>query len=224
MTFDRSATTTGCDAAGSPRLEPSRKRRRRKSAGETRSEILDTAEELFRARGYAAVAIADVAAALDMSPANIFKHFRSKTSLIDAITTRHLSGAVERLEAMDRPGPAPERLRNMVRKLMEAHLRDLSQNPYIFEMILLTANLELECGYQYREMMIGRMAEIIEQGCREGSYRVGDVSRAARASFYALGSVLHPVMLANETADILATRRDEIVDLINAALQGPLAK
>lgn len=223
MTFDTSATME-CDATGAPRLEPSRKRRRRKSASETRSEILDTAEELFRARGYATVAIADVAAALDMSPANVFKHFHSKTALVDAITTRHLSSAVERLEAMDMPGPAPERLRNMVRQLMEAHLRDLSQNPYIFEMILLTANLELECGYQYREMMIGRMAEIIEQGCREGSYRVDDVCRAARASFYALGSVLHPVMLANETADIMATRCDEIVDLINAALQGSLAK
>lgn len=223
MTLDGSATTVG-DGTDASRLEPSRKRRRRKSASETRSEILDTAEELFRARGYASVAIVDVATALEMSPANVFKHFHSKTALIDAIAGRHLSGAVERLDAMDRPGPAPERLRNMVRQQMEAHLRDLSQNPYIFEMILLTANLELECGYQYREMMIGRMAEIIEQGCREGSYLVEDVCRAARASFYAFGSVLHPVMLANETADIMATRCDEIVNLINAALQGPLAK
>lgn len=212
----REAHATGAKAANRTVRRP------RKPAAETRTEIVDTAEALFRTRGYAAVAIADIAAALGMSPANVFKHFHSKSNLIDAITTRHLENAVARLETMDGSGPAPERLRHMVRQLMEAHLRDLEQNPFIFEMILLTANLELQCGVRYREMLIGRLGAIIEQGVGEGCYRVKHAERAAHAAFYALGSVLHPVMIAHESPDILATRCDEIVDLINAALQSAL--
>ncbi|MBO3758117.1 TetR family transcriptional regulator [Ciceribacter sp. L1K23] len=196
----------------------------RKPASETRNDILDTAEALFRSRGYAAVAIADVAAELEMSPANIFKHFHSKTKLIDAIATRHLSHVVDRLDIITGAGPAPERFRHMVRTLMEIHLRDIEQNPYIFEMILLSTDLELKCGDLYRDMMIERIDLIIRQGCEEGSYCVDDVERSARTAFFALASVLHPVMIAKESADILATRCDEIVDLINAALQRTLAR
>ena len=73
-------------------------RRPRRSAEETREEILNTAESLFRTHGYASVAIADIAAALSMSPANVFKHFRTKTSLVDAIATR----AIEKFEKRGR--------------------------------------------------------------------------------------------------------------------------
>lgn len=200
------------------------RRRLRKPANETRSDILDKAEALFRSRGYAAVAIADVAAALEMSPANVFKHFHTKTNLIDAIATRHVAALVDRLDAITDHGAAPDRLRGMVRTLMQAHIRDLKQNPYLFELVLLSADLELTCGDQYKDMMIDRIGTIIEKGCQEGSYQVGDIPRAARSTFYALASVLHPVMIAKEPADILATRCDEIVDLLNAALQGALVK
>jgi len=61
------------------------KRRPRRSAEETRRDILAKAEELFRERGFNAVAIADIAAALGMSPANVFKNFNSKNALVDAI-------------------------------------------------------------------------------------------------------------------------------------------
>ena len=60
-------------------------RRPRRKAEETRADILSMAEMLFRQRGYVAVSIADIATALGMSPANIFKHFHSKTALVDAI-------------------------------------------------------------------------------------------------------------------------------------------
>ena len=60
-------------------------RRPRRKAEETREDILSMAELLFRQRGFVAVSIADIAAALGMSPANVFKHFRSKAALVDAI-------------------------------------------------------------------------------------------------------------------------------------------
>ncbi|MCM2475947.1 TetR/AcrR family transcriptional regulator [Rhizobium sp. CG5] len=199
-------------------------RRPRRKAEETREDILNIAESLFRARGYSSVAIADIAAALGMSPANVFKHFHTKTSLIDAISSRHIESLAHRLARPD-PGKAPpERLLCMVEQLMESHLRDLKDNPHVFEMILLTTRQELECGLHYRAMVAADIASIIEDGMRQGIYHVEDSLRSAHTAAMALSCVLHPVMIANEKPDILATRCREVVDLINAALQNPLVR
>ncbi|GEO86892.1 TetR family transcriptional regulator [Ciceribacter naphthalenivorans] len=182
------------------------------------------AEELFRTRGYASVAIADIAAALGMSPANVFKHFHSKTSLVDAISAHHIETTLARLACLDAGKPAPERLYDLVKQLMDSHLRDLAENPYLFEMVLLTAKDDLECGHRYRDMLLATVRTIIDDGIVQGTYTATNSRQAAQTAIFALACVLHPVMIANEKADILATRCREVVALINAALQSPLAK
>lgn len=205
-----------------PGVRPTRRPRR--PAGETREDILNTAEHLFRTRGYSSVAIADIATALGMSPANIFKHFHSKTSLVDAISARHIEKMIARLGGHDTEKPAPLQLLEFVKHLMQSHLRDLAENPHIFEMVVLTAKDDLQCGHRYRDMLLADLATIVDAGIAEGIYKVTDSHRAANAAFLALACVLHPVMIANEKADILATRCEDVVALINAALQSPLAK
>lgn len=203
---------------------PAPGRRSRRPAEETREDILNTAENLFRTRGYASVAIADIAGALGMSPANIFKHFHNKTSLVDAISARHIETMIARLDRLDTAEPPPQRLLDFVKHLMQSHLRDLEDNPYLFEMVLLTAKDDLQCGHRYKDMLIAELAAIIEDGIAAGIYKVSDSRKAASSAFPALACVLHPVMIANEKADILATRCEDVVALINAALQSPLAK
>jgi TetR/AcrR family transcriptional repressor of the ameABC operon len=203
---------------------PSAARRHRRPAEETREDILNTAEHLFRTRGYGSVAIADIANALGMSPANVFKHFGSKTNLVDAISARHVEKMIDRLGGYDAAKAAPERLLELVKQLMESHLRDLEENPHLFEMVLLTAQNDLQCGHRYRDMLLADLTAIVEDGIAEGIYKVSDSRKAASSAFFALACVLHPVMIANEKADILATRCEDVVSLINAALQSPLAK
>ncbi len=199
-------------------------RRPRRKAEQTRTDILGVAERLFRERGYSHVAIADIAATLDMSPANIFKHFHSKTRLVDAISAQHIEKSVGRFAQPDTTRPAPERLLLLVEQLMESHIRDLEENPYVFEMLLLTASQELQCAHRYREMMVAEIEAIILDGVKKGAYPIQDGHKSATAASYAFACVLHPVMIANERPDILATRCKEVVDLVNAALRNPLAK
>jgi TetR/AcrR family transcriptional repressor of the ameABC operon len=199
-------------------------KRPRRSADETRAEILNTAEALFRSHGYASVTIADIAAELGMSPANVFKHFRSKSSLVDAIATRSIEKTLQVLKTLDGKAPASERLFALAHDLMQSHLKKIEEAPYIFEMILVTVREELDCGERFQEIMIETISQIIQAGVDEGTYFVADVDRFAQAAFNALACVIHPVMIANEKADILATRCREVVALIDAALRSPLAK
>lgn len=199
-------------------------RRPRKPAEETREEILNTAEELFRSRGYASVAIADIAAALSMSPANVFKHFRTKTSLVDAIAARAIQETVDSLRGLSQDCTAPDRLRALAQRLMEKHLSERKDAPFVFEMILVTIKEELDCGDRFRSMVVAIIADIIEAGVREGVYHVADVPRRANAAFDALACVIHPVMTGLEKADIMATRCTDVVDMIDDALRLPLVK
>lgn len=199
-------------------------RRPRKPAEETREEILNTAEGLFRSHGYASVAIADIAAELSMSPANVFKHFRTKTSLVDAIAARAIQETVDSLQGLSKDCPAPDRLRALAQRLMEKHLAERQDAPFVFEMILVTIKEELDCGDRFRSMVVAIIAEIIEAGIREGVYHVEDVPRRANAAFDALACVIHPVMTGLEKADIMATRCKDVVELIDHALRLPLVK
>ncbi|MBA4798265.1 MAG: TetR family transcriptional regulator [Rhizobiales bacterium] len=199
-------------------------RRPRRPAEETREEILNTAERMFRAQGYASVSIADIATELSMSPANVFKHFRTKTSLVDAIATRAIEQTLNALKALASDRPAPERLYALAQHLMDEHLSEQVDAPFVFEMILVTITEELDCGDRFRQIVVGMIGEIIAAGVEEGVYHADDIPRMANATFDALACVIHPVMTGMEKADIMATRCREVVRLIDAALRSPLAK
>lgn len=199
-------------------------RRPRRKAQETREDILNTAEALFRTRGIAKSAIADIAQALSMSPANVFKHFHSKTTLIDAICDRHIRRMIERLATLDEPAPAPKRLEIVVCKLMEAHLRDIRENPFFLEMILLMSETDLPSGQHYKDLLDDLFDDLIRQGIAAGDYQCADVKGTSRHVAAAFASVLHPVFLAKEEENVLRERCAGLSKLINAALQKPLVK
>ena len=62
--------------------------------GETRERILQTALTLFAERGYAGTSMSDIAGALGLSKAALYRHYESKQAILDSI--------VARMEARDR--------------------------------------------------------------------------------------------------------------------------
>src|ERR1700746_1912383 len=77
---------------------------------DTRARIMDTAEALFRRLGFAKTAVADIAAELKMSPANVYRFFPSKNAIVEAICQRCLRELEDRAWAVARsPGSAAAR-------------------------------------------------------------------------------------------------------------------
>ncbi|MFD1747136.1 TetR family transcriptional regulator [Rhizobium helianthi] len=199
-------------------------RRPRRKAEDTRAEILDTAELLFARNGISGCSIAHIAQALGMSPANVFKHFHSKISLADAICDRHIVKMVDRLKAVETEAPAPERLGVVVRQLMNIHLEAMREAPFMFEMILMLAETKIASGRHYEQMLQSLFCDLIRHGVESGVYYCSDPIRRGRAVAAAFACVLHPVFLVNEPPEELQARCDETVELVNIALQNPLAK
>ena len=82
---------------------------------DTRTRILVTAEKLFREIGYQKTTVADIAKLLKMSPANVYRFFDSKKSIISAVAKR-LMGEVEvaAREIAARQQPVQARLRELL--------------------------------------------------------------------------------------------------------------
>jgi TetR/AcrR family transcriptional repressor of the ameABC operon len=199
-------------------------RRPRRKAEETREDILKAAETLFRERGISKSSIADIAQALGMSPANVFKHFNSKTILVDAICDRHIERMIGRFDTLDDPAPAPKKLGVVVRRLMQAHLEDIRENPFFLEMIFLMTKTELNSGNHYRQLIESLFFDLVRDGVEAGVYHCRDCETVSRHASAAFASVLHPVFLANATEAELDERLRGIAELVNAGLQNPLVK
>jgi AcrR family transcriptional regulator len=86
--------------------------RRRRQAARTREAVLDVAQRLFLAGGYAATTIASIAQAADVSVETIYKGFGGKPGVVRAIWDRGLAG--------EGPIPAERRSDEMVSKEPDA--------------------------------------------------------------------------------------------------------
>lgn len=182
------------------------------------------AERLFTEHGISGCSIAHVAQALGMSPANVFKHFHSKVSLADAICERSIDKMSAQLQALHVDAPAPERLRIVAHQLMDLHLASFQTAPFMIEMLLILSETEMESGERYAQMLENLFAELITHGIQSGVYYCSDLKSRSRAVAAAFVTTLHPIFLARRPLDDLRTRCDEIVELVNIALQNPLAK
>src|SRR5499426_2131735 len=93
---------------------------------DTRARIMDTAEALFRRLGFAKTAVADIAAELKMSPANVYRFFPSKNAIVQALCQRCLSELETKIWAVARSrDPAPQRLQRLVLENLCYHKENL---------------------------------------------------------------------------------------------------
>ncbi|MEE9095243.1 TetR/AcrR family transcriptional regulator [Pseudarthrobacter phenanthrenivorans] len=78
----------------------------RADAQRNRDRIVEVARELFRARGFDAVSMDEVAKGAGVGPGTLYRHFPTKESLYDAIIeawSEKVNGAVDRALALEAP-------------------------------------------------------------------------------------------------------------------------
>jgi AcrR family transcriptional regulator len=162
-------------------------------ATETRDRILGAAEELLRRHGLAKTTVVDVARALDMSHANVYRHFASKTELQDAVAQRWLQKIMTPLRVIvAEQGPAAERLERWVLTLAAQKRAKVLNDPELFAAYHAVAQSARAVVEAHLGELNEHMATIIRDGVAKGEFKVTDAHLAAAAVLNATARFHHP--------------------------------
>jgi len=162
----------------------------------TPERILEATEDVLRRYGPTKATVVDVARALGVSHGSVYRHFRTKAALREAVTQRWLDRTSEQLGSVAAdPGPAERRLDRWLTGLFEAKRHKAGDDPELFATYSVLAGEVNAVVDRHIEELTGQLARIIEDGRTEGVFAanyIGSASETARAVFDATGRFHDP--------------------------------
>jgi AcrR family transcriptional regulator len=163
----------------------------------TRDRILATAEDVIRRFGPAKATVVDVARALGVSHAAVYRHVATKAELRDLVVSRWAEATMPPLRAAAAlRGPAPQRLRRLVDALIAVKRRRAADDPELFAAYrTLAADAQSVVDAHVSEL-VALAAAVIRDGVKEGSFRAVDPVAAGRAVLIATSKFHHPAHAA----------------------------
>jgi AcrR family transcriptional regulator len=186
---------------------------------DVRERILLTAERLYREVGYQKTTVADIAKSLRMSPANVYRFFDSKRSITAGVARRLMGDVEEASQAIvKRPGPASERLRELLTTVHRMNAERYTGDSKIHEMVAVAMEENWDVCKAHIESIIGMTAAVIAYGVASGEFRAPDVGVAALCTLTAMVRFIHPEIMA-EFADKPSPTLDQMIDFVIAGLK-----
>ena len=184
-----------------------------------RERILVTAERLFREIGYQKTTVADIAKALRMSPANVYRFFDSKKS-INAGVARRLMGQVEgKSQAIaQEPGSAAKRLRQLLATIHRMNADRYVGDAKMHDMVAVAMEENWDVCRAHVDCITGIIAKVIADGIPTGEFHVADAGIAAVCTCTAMVRFFHPQLIA-ECADKPSPTLDQMIDFVIGGLQ-----
>jgi AcrR family transcriptional regulator len=193
----------------------------------TRCRIIETAERYFRQMGYQKTTVADIAKALRMSPANVYRFFDSKKAINEAVAERlmrEVEGAID--EIARRPLTAKERLREMIVTMHDMNSRLYTQEQRMHEMVERALSESWQVVHAHIERKNAIFQRVVVEGMAAGEFAAADPHVASHCVQVALVRFFHPALLvqcANEPGPTLEQMIDFVMRGLGAGPERPAA-
>ncbi|HXF24469.1 MAG TPA: TetR/AcrR family transcriptional regulator [Gemmatimonadaceae bacterium] len=163
----------------------------------TRERIVMAAEDVLRRFGPSKATVVDVARALGVSHAAVYKHVATKAALRDLVVAQWAEATMPSLRAIaSEPGPAPARLRRLFDALIAVKRRKAADDPELFSAFRMLAAGAESVVAAHVEELVGLAAMIIRTGVEEGTFRTVDPVAMGRSVLMATSRFHHPAHAA----------------------------
>ncbi|MEU6726671.1 TetR family transcriptional regulator [Nonomuraea wenchangensis] len=185
--------------------------------------ILAATEEILRRHGPDKATVVDVARALGVSHAAVYKHFASKQALREAVTRRWLDHNRDTLAvlAADRTVPPVRRLRAWLHAVLAVKQAKIREDPELFAAYGILAAAHSTVATDHVADLLGQLAAIIADGAADGSLRTDDAEATARVVFNATAKFNHLAHAAEWQNPGIDAELDEVCTLLLEGLQAP---
>ncbi len=189
---------------------------------EPRVRILAESERLFRHYGYAKTTMADIAEACQMSPANLYRFFESKSALVKAICGKITTDIETRLVQIVRTeASAAQRIEWFIQECHRHTLENLLDHRKVHEMVVIAMEEQWDTVKAHLGRVRAYMQRIIEDGMASGEFPVKDAEFASRCVHAATAYLCHPVIVAQKLDDENRVPPAEMAKFLVRALKTP---
>ncbi|MFI6682168.1 TetR/AcrR family transcriptional regulator [Streptomyces sp. NPDC050485] len=187
----------------------------------TAERILAATEEVLRRHGPAKATVVDVARQLGVSHGTVYRHFRTKAALREAVTERWLNRSTDLLRdiATRQDLESEAVLRLWLSELFQAKLHKAGDDPELFQTYEVLLRENSTVVEEHIAELVDQLRVIVQLGVARGEFTIPYESPAvsARAVFDATGRFHDPVYAAEWSRPSIGEEFGAVVDLL---LQG----
>lgn len=187
----------------------------------TRQRIVDAAIRSYREIGYRKTAVADIARGASMSPANVYRFFRSRRAIEEGVMADLLADVSAVAEAAARTdGPAVQRLCAAFRAISQLHEHRLANDTRLHELVDAAASANWPIFLSCADRIRGIVRSIVAAGQASGELRPGSPLALTCCLLDAMDGYLNP-----SRTDLRAVRPtfDEMMNFCAGALCNAVA-
>ena len=187
--------------------------------------ILDEAERQILSLPTGKLRVVDVAAALGMSHANVYRFFKNRDALLDGLVDRWLRDGETRAEkAITDHVTAGDQLKHVLLNLHLQTRAKIASAPGVMDIYHRALNTRTEAVERHRAFLIQTCAGIIEFGIERGEFKIERTQIPAALILIELATrkFTHPVLISEGLADDTPAEAESVLTFfINAIRSAP---
>lgn len=187
---------------------------------ERRTQILKAADEHFRHYGYSKTTVADLARAIGVSTAYIYRFFESKQAIGEAIAALVLGEMDLKLQGIAMEDGSPtSRLRKVLSTLMHHSCELFLQDRKLHDIVIVAVENDWCAAGGHELALEAAIRQVVTDGREAGEFErktpIDDICRAIAA---AAQSFSHPRLLEHKSREDLEQRLQAVTSLVLRSL------
>lgn len=190
---------------------------------EVRARIIGAADDLFRRIGFQKTTVADIAKVLEMSSANVYRFFPSKSLINNAICERRLDKIKALLsDIVDSQGSAAKRIESAILAMHQGHKAFFTEDRHVHDMLRTAVEENWAAVVKYNQDCAKLLGRLISEGVAAGEFASCNEDETGATLLNICACVLHPSLLSICSPDSLAEDACRLIAFGLRALRAPV--